>query len=104
LNRIQLQSWGALAQGMYTGNDQAAAGEAGVIRTARYVRELAEQRGVNPESIVLARLLMHPAAIQPIIGTSNPERIFACREATTVQLTSDEWYGLYVLSRGNEVP
>ena len=53
---------------------------------------------------VLAWLLMHPACIQPVIGTSHPERIRACKEAENVPLSRGDWYQLYVTMRGRELP
>ena len=103
LNRVQLQAWGALAQGAYSGGPGAREDER-TARTARCVEKLAEAYGVQPEAIVLAWLLRHPAGIQPIIGTSNPDRIAACAASARIALTSDEWYELYVLTRGVEMP
>jgi len=103
LNGIQLQSWGALAQGAYS-NGPGAQEDERIARTARCVEKLAGRYGVQPEAIVLAWLLRHPAGIQPIIGTSNPARIAACAAAVRITLTSDEWYELYVSSKGAEMP
>jgi predicted oxidoreductase len=59
---------------------------------------------VTRESIVLAWLLKHPARIQPVIGTANPDRIRACDDATQVALTRGQWYALYQSARGRELP
>ncbi len=48
--------------------------------------------------------MRHPAKIQPVIGTVNPERIRACAEAARITLSREEWYSLYVSSRGTELP
>ena len=103
LQRIQLQSWGALAQGAYTSGAGDHRDER-TMRTTRCVEKLAAHYGVRPEAIVLAWLMRHPAGIQPIVGTSNPDRIAACAAATSIALTGDEWYELYVSSRGAEMP
>jgi len=100
---IQLQAWGALAKGWFTGAAPADAPPA-VHATARLVAELAEKHQVGGESIVLAWLLRHPVCIQPVIGTSNPERIRACGDAESVKLSREEWYQLYVTARGRELP
>ncbi|MNW67194.1 Oxidoreductase YdhF [compost metagenome] len=65
---------------------------------------MADEKGTTPESIVLAWLMTHPAGIQPVIGTINPSRIQACRDAATLRLTREEWYTLYISSRGVDVP
>ncbi|MCG2583731.1 aldo/keto reductase family oxidoreductase [Massilia sp. TS11] len=101
--QIGLQAWGALAKGWYSGG---AAYDAPPVvnNTAQLVRELAHQHQVAPESIVLAWLLRHPAGIAPVIGTSHPERIRACRDAERIQLSREEWYRLYVTARGHALP
>ncbi|WP_435405864.1 hypothetical protein [Paenibacillus riograndensis] len=41
---------------------------------------------------------------QPVIGTVNPGRIAACRDAGKLELSRREWYDLYVSSRGEKLP
>ncbi|MNP64341.1 Oxidoreductase YdhF [compost metagenome] len=65
---------------------------------------MADEKGTTPEAIVLAWLMTHPAGIQPVIGTINPSRIRACKDATTLRLSREEWYTLYISSRGVDVP
>ncbi len=100
---IQVQAWGSLAKGWLTG---AAPKEAPtrVHETQLLVTQLAQRHGVAPESLLLAWLLKHPAQIQPVIGTSNPERIRACADATRIVLSREEWYQLYVSARGHRLP
>ncbi|WP_246145471.1 aldo/keto reductase [Bacillus rubiinfantis] len=103
LKNIQLQAWGSLAKGLYTGRNLEGASEK-VKNTALLVQKLAEEKQVSREAIVLAWLMKHPAAIQPVIGTTNLARIKACTEAVNVTLSRDEWYSLYVSSRGVNLP
>ncbi|AYA76116.1 aldo/keto reductase [Bacillus sp. Y1] len=103
LENIQLQAWGSLAKGIYTGRDLENAGE-NVKNTALLVQRFAEEKQVSREAIVLAWLMKHPAAIQPVIGTTNLARIQGCVEALKVTLSRDEWYNLYVSSRGVSLP
>ncbi|MFC5652964.1 aldo/keto reductase family oxidoreductase [Paenibacillus solisilvae] len=103
LENIQLQSWGPLAQGIYSGRDLKNESES-VKATAKLVQKLAEEKNTTAESIVLAWLMRHPAGIQPVIGTINPERILACRDSITISLTREEWYALYTASRGVNMP
>lgn len=95
---VQLQAWGALAQGRYTGVTDSPA--------ARLVSALAERKRTTPETILLWWLQRHPARIAPVIGTSRPERILACRDAVTrePELTHEEWYELWVTARGGPLP
>ncbi|SDX80239.1 aldo/keto reductase family oxidoreductase [Paenibacillus sp. CF384] len=103
LENIQLQSWGPLAQGRYSGGSLEGQSES-VVQTAALVAQLAEKHNTTRESIVLAWLMTHPAGIQPVIGTINPERIRACRDAATLRLSREDWYRLYVASRGVNLP
>ncbi|CAH7244398.1 Aldo/keto reductase [Vibrio chagasii] len=103
MNNIQLQAWGCLAQGRFAEQGLYSEHE-NVKKTTHYVAQLANQSGVESEAIVLAFLLRHPAGIQPVIGTTNLERIKASAVATQINLTREEWYNLYVYSRGQALP
>ena len=100
---IQIQSWGSLCQGLYTGGDLSNASQAD-INTSILVNKLAAIYGTSAEAIVLAWLLRHPASIQPIIGTTNAKRIKASSEAINVHLSREHWYALYESAKGCEVP
>ena len=102
---IQLQAWGALAQGLFSGRPLAHA-PVGARDAARVVRELAEEKRATVEAVVLGWLMRHPAAILPVIGTTRPERITACRDAARVadSFSREEWYLLYVAARGRPLP
>ena len=103
LNNIQLQAWGCLAQGLFSGRD--VTGQAQNIRaTADLVAGLASEYGVSKEAIVLGWLTRHPSGIQPVIGTTNPDRIRACAEASKIVLSREHWYQLTVAARGVPLP
>ncbi|MEU8463489.1 aldo/keto reductase [Streptomyces sp. NPDC029003] len=99
---IRLQAWGALAQGRYTGLQQTPAEHA----TAELLADLARRKGTTAESVLLWWLTRHPAAIAPVVGTTRPERIRACRDASlhAPDLTHEEWYALWVTARGLPLP
>jgi len=103
LENIQIQAWGSLAQGLFSGRNIDAQSQA-IKDTAALVQELAEQKQTSPEAIQLAWLMRHPAGIQPVLGTTQPERIQKCGEALKLTLTREEWYSLYVSSRGSRLP
>ena len=102
-HNIQVQAWGSMAKGWFSGGAPHDA-PAAVHRTARLVQELAHRHQAPLESIVLAWVMKHPARIQPVIGTANPKRIRACADATRVVLSREEWYQLYETARGHELP
>lgn len=103
LENIQLQSWGPLARGLYSGASLDGASES-VVKTAALVQQMAKEKGTTAEAIVLAWLMTHPAGIQPVIGTINTDRIRACKDAFTLRLTREEWYSLYISTRGRKLP
>jgi predicted oxidoreductase len=102
---IQVQAWGPLAQGRFSG--RAVADEPDNIKqTAELVKQLATAKETTPEAIVLGWLMRHPALIQPVIGTMNVDRIRACQDAErqAQAMTREEWYTLYVRARGKNMP
>lgn len=101
LNKVQVQAWGSLAQGIYTGaktqNEVDSA-------TAKLVNKLASDYETTAEAIVLAWLMRHPANIQPVLGTTHLQRIKNCEAAMRVQLSREHWYLLLETARGHEIP
>jgi predicted oxidoreductase len=103
LNNIALQAWAPLATGRLTGkprqND-----DAHIKITAELVAQLAAEKGVHPETLLIAWILRHPAQVQPLPGTTNPERLLACCDAEQISLTREEWYRLFLAGRGEGLP
>jgi len=102
-NNIQLQSWGCLSQGLFTGRDISQE-PLHVQKTAELISKLAAEYQVSKEAIVLSWLMRHPANIQPVIGTTNIERIKACAAADKIKLTRERWYELWLCARGHALP
>lgn len=103
MNNIQIQAWGSLCQGMLSGRDVSSE-PAHIQRTAELVAKLAAEYQTSKEAILLAFLMRHPAGIQPIIGSTNIDRIAASAQANQVSLAREHWYALYVTARGQELP
>lgn len=102
-HNISLQAWAPLANGWVTGNPRENAPKH-FSATAELVAQMAAEKGVSPEAIIIAWILRHPARIQPLPGTTNPKRIQAVSEAAHVCLTREEWYRLFVSGRGEKLP
>ena len=102
-NKIQLQSWGCLSQGLFSGRDISKE-PLHIQKTAELVKRLAAQYQVSKEAVVLSWLKRHPANIQPVIGTTSIERIKACAEVDRIDLSREHWYALWVSARGHELP
>ena len=102
LKGVWLQAWSPLAQGILTEklDDQPEK----VKETALLVRKYAELHEATAEAVLLAWLLKHPAKIQPVLGTSRPDRLRACAKAVSVSLSREEWYTLFAAARGAPMP
>ncbi len=102
---IELQAYGSLAQGRYTGatSEEFPPAESAVTEM---LEQLAGEKNTTPESVLLGWLMKHPARISPVVGTTHPTRIAACADAAAVakEMTRAQWYGLWVTARGNNIP
>ena len=103
-NNVSIQSWSPLARGIFSGAPLDDDTPKTVLETKELVLTLAKKYGVSPDAIVIAWLMKHPAKINPVIGTTHPERIKFAMEALKVSLTRDEWYELLVKSKGVPMP
>ena len=64
----------------------------------RVLGELGEKYGVPKTAIAIAWILRHPARMQAIAGTMNPQHLKDICAAASVRLTHHEWYELYLAS------
>lgn len=95
LKDITIQAWSPLQVGMFKGTfiDNP---EFPALNKA--LEEFAEREGVSKTAIALAWILRHPAKMQAIIGTMNPEHIKDACDAAKVTLSHHDWYALYLAS------
>jgi predicted oxidoreductase len=105
LEDIQIQAWAPLAYGMYSGSELENISQSD-LNTKELVQKMADEKETSTEAIVLGWLMRHPASIQPVIGTTNPERIQNCQDSVLQSelMTREEWYSLYTASRGKKMP
>lgn len=100
LNDITIQAWSPLQHGFFEGvfldNPQFA-------KLNETIDKMAADKGVPGIAIAIAWILRHPARIQPIVGTTNAQRLQAISQASDVELSRAEWYELY-RAAGNELP
>lgn len=100
---LSLQAWGPLDRGAYCNGSQPehSPTEAAL---ADLVVQLANQYQTNPSAILLSWLFELPVNMQPVIGTTNPERIKDGAHSLNVKLSREDWYRLWITSRGNRLP
>ncbi|MEW6991153.1 aldo/keto reductase family oxidoreductase [Colwelliaceae bacterium 6441] len=73
----------------------------------RIEKELAQQASkyqCQPWQVILAWLLLHPAGVFPIIGSTTPERIQAAKVALELAYSREDWYRLFEARNGQAVP
>lgn len=89
---FQMPSW----QGCFIGNPKYEA-------LNNVLRELSLKYGTTPTGIAGAWILRHPAGIQLVTGTKNPERLKEITDAAGISLSREDWYRIY-LSAGHILP
>lgn len=100
LKDITIQAWSPFQYGMFEGvflNNEK------FPKLNKLVDELAEKYQVTNNAIAVAWILRHPARIQPIVGTTNKNRLTGICKASEVKLTREEWYALY-MAAGKVLP
>lgn len=93
LHDITLQAWSPFQKGFFDGTflgDRKNYSELNDV-----LDELAERYRVTPTAIAVAWITRHPARMQVILGTTNPQRIRAAAAGSNLPLTRDEWYRLF---------
>lgn len=100
LKDITVQAWSPFQYGYFEGvfldNDK-------FPELNKKINEIAAAKGVPNTAIAVAWILRHPAKMQTIVGTMNPERLKGLCKGADITLTRQEWYDIY-LAAGNELP
>lgn len=100
LNHITIQTWSPFQYGFFEGT---------FIDNEKFpelnqkLQELGEKYGVSKTAMAAAWILRHPASMQLIAGTTNPQRLTDIASAAEVELSREDWYALY-LAAGNKLP
>ena len=100
LKDITIQAWSPLQFGMFGGTF---IDNPDFPELNKTLGELGEREGVSKTAIAIAWILRHPAKMQAIIGTMNPEHIIDACDAAKVDLSHHDWYALY-LAAGKFLP
>ena len=95
---IAIAAWSPLARGGLGDNGPA---ELAPVRAA--LATLAEKHATTPTAVAIAFLLMHPAPVTPILGTTNPARARECVSALKLNLSRRDWYDIVEAARGELV-
>ena len=97
---ITIQAWSPMQYGFFKGcfidNDE-------FPHLNEVLQKIADKYGVTKTTVAVAWILRHPAGMQCITGTTNPERLKQSFAACEVVLTREEWYEIY-RAAGNILP
>ncbi|ADU28852.1 aldo/keto reductase [Evansella cellulosilytica] len=100
LHDITIQPWSPFQYGFFEGvflNNEK------FPELNQKINEIAVKYEVSNTTIAIAWILRHPAKMQPVIGTTNEERLKDCIKASEINLTREEWYSIY-RAAGNVLP
>lgn len=100
LKKMTVQTWSPFQYGTFAGifiNNEK------FPKLNEELAKLAAKYHVSKNAIAVAWILKHPAKMQVLIGTMNPEHIQDSVAGSDVILTNQEWYDLY-LAAGNTLP
>ena len=103
LQDIMIQAWSPVAGGKLFVDPQKE-NDPKIKNTAALITALSRQKNTTKEAIALGWLLRHPAKIQPIVGTTNPQRLKASCLADEIELSQEEWYALFIAGKGVPLP
>lgn len=95
LHDITMQAWSPLQFGYFGGTfvDNPDFPELNAA-----LEKFARREGVSKAAIAIAWILRHPARMQAVIGTMNPDHIRDACDACKVTLSHHDWYELYLAS------
>ncbi|MFD4991612.1 aldo/keto reductase family oxidoreductase [Cellulosimicrobium cellulans] len=92
LHDITVQAWSPFQAGFFTG---VFLGSEKYPELNAVIDRLADRYGVPPIAIATAWITRHPARMQVVLGTTNPERVAGAALGSDVPLTRAEWYELF---------
>ncbi|MFD1125871.1 aldo/keto reductase family oxidoreductase [Lentilactobacillus raoultii] len=97
---MTIQAWSPFNYGLFAGmyiNDPK------YPKLNKKLEELGEKYHASKNAIATAWILRHPAHVQVLLGTMNPEHIKDSAAGADIELTKQEWYNLY-FAAGNDLP
>lgn len=92
LHGITIQPWSPLQHGFISGaflNDDRYAKLTDTLRT------IGEKYGLDETGMSIAWLLRLPDKMQPVVGTTNPDRVRQAARAADVGISAADWYAVY---------
>lgn len=74
-------------------------------RILKALTEVGKELNIAPiDKIIYSWLFKHPVSIIPIVGSGKIERIKFAIEALGVDMSLEQWYKIYIASKGKDLP
>ena len=98
-HKIKPMAWSPLAGGAIfdpkTEKDQ---------RLTAVLKNIAAELNTDIDQVMYAWLLKHPTGIMPIVGSQHIDRIKSAVDALEIELSLEQWYKIYIASKGEDLP
>ncbi|MGD8171943.1 aldo/keto reductase [Vibrio sp. TRT 21S02] len=100
MKRVRPMAWSCLAGGeIFTGTSESAK------RVRAELEALREEVGAESiDQVIYAWVRRLPSKPLPIIGSGKIERVHSAAKALDIELTREQWYRVWVASKGHGVP
>ncbi|NOH50471.1 aldo/keto reductase family oxidoreductase [Vibrio rotiferianus] len=98
--RVRPMAWSCLGGGsIFTGDTEQA------VRVRNELENIREEVGANSiDEVIYAWVRRLPSKPMPIIGSGKIERVHSAVNALNIELTREQWYRVWVASKGHGVP
>ncbi|WP_283636381.1 aldo/keto reductase [Aquaticitalea lipolytica] len=97
LNNITPMAWSPLGYVFKDDNEQ-------TKRIHKQLGELMGKYNATEDQLLLAWIMMHPANIHPVVGTTDYKRITNATKAIQIKLELEDWFLILVACQGHKVP
>ena len=74
------------------------------IRLRDLLQKLTDKYGISDDLLLLAWVLKHPAKIQPVVGTTQIDRIKNLKKLQGFELELEDWFAIWTESIGTKIP
>lgn len=93
LNGMTLQAWSPFQRGFFDGVFLGDREHHPELNDA--LDDIAAAHGTTPTAIAVAWITRHPANMQVVLGTTNPDRVRESAAGSDIPLTREQWYRLF---------
>jgi predicted oxidoreductase len=73
-------------------------------RVRNVLNEIAHKYQVGIDTVAAAWLLVHPVNFIVVLGSGKIDRIKSALKGLEIKLTREEWFKIWIASKGYDVP